>query len=57
MKGERPARPDQEHYYPQMEDVMWQLIEDAWHQDPAARPSMLQLEQRLRSMLDTNNSS
>jgi hypothetical protein len=39
-----------------MTNVMWQLIENAWNQDPAARPSMLQLEERLRSM-DTANIS
>jgi serine/threonine protein kinase len=55
--GNRPARPTEEHGHVAMTDVMWQLIMDAWHQDSAARPSMLQLEERLRSMHDAYNSS
>jgi serine/threonine protein kinase len=51
--NQRPARQDQEFCHP-MTDVMWQLVEDAWNQDPAARPSMLHLEERLRSMTTVN---
>jgi hypothetical protein len=46
--GQRPIRPASEDCLYGMTDDKWQLIEDAWHQDPAARPSMLQLEERLR---------
>jgi hypothetical protein len=48
MKGERPARPSPEHCRPDMTDNIWQLIEDAWHQDPSYRPTILQLEERIR---------
>jgi hypothetical protein len=48
VNGKRPSRPSQEDCRPRMSDIMWRLIEDAWSQDPAARPSMLQLEERLR---------
>jgi hypothetical protein len=51
--NQRPARQDLEFCHP-MTDVMWQLVEDAWNQDPAARPSMLHLEERLRSMTTTS---
>jgi hypothetical protein len=44
MNGERPARPDQEHCHPHMEDAIWQLIEAAWHQMPTIRPSMIKIE-------------
>jgi serine/threonine protein kinase len=54
--NQRPARQDQEFCHP-MTDVMWRLVEDAWNQDPAARPSMRQLEQRLRSIDITGTSS
>jgi serine/threonine protein kinase len=53
LLNQRPARQDQEFCHP-MTDVMWQLVEDAWNQDPVARPSMLHLEERLRSMSTTN---
>jgi hypothetical protein len=48
VNGQRPTRPASEDCLYGMTDDIWQLIEDAWHQDPTARPSMLQLEERLR---------
>jgi serine/threonine protein kinase len=48
INGQRPTRPVLEDCLCGMTDDIWQLIEGAWHQDPAARPSMLQLEERLR---------
>jgi hypothetical protein len=48
MNGSRPARP-QENCRPDMSNDMWRLVQDAWHQDPSIRPTMIQLEERLRS--------
>jgi hypothetical protein len=48
MHGDRPARPSQEECSPAMADVVWQLIEDAWQQNPDTRPSMFELEKRFR---------
>jgi hypothetical protein len=48
VNGKRPVRPRHEDCQPKMTDIMWQLIEDAWQQDPATRPLMIQLEKRLR---------
>jgi serine/threonine protein kinase len=48
VNGQRPIRPVSQDCLYEMTDDIWQLIEDAWHQDPVARPSMLQLRERLR---------
>nr|KAJ3417961.1 hypothetical protein HK105_000548 [Polyrhizophydium stewartii] len=41
MDGERPFRPDDVH------DHLWSLLEDCWHQDPAARPTFRNIVRRL----------
>jgi serine/threonine protein kinase len=56
INGQRPTRPVLEDCLCGMTDDIWQLIEGAWHQDPAARPSMLQLEERLRCIYTVGNS-
>jgi hypothetical protein len=50
VNGQRPTRPASEDCRYGMTDDIWQLIEDAWSQNPADRPSMLKLEERLRSI-------
>nr|KAJ3421023.1 hypothetical protein HK105_004702 [Polyrhizophydium stewartii] len=42
--GERPFRP---HGLP---EALWQIIEDCWQQDPAARPSFAQVVERLEKL-------
>jgi hypothetical protein len=59
MNGDRPARPSRDHCQPHMTDIMWRLIEEAWHMDPSSRPPMPQLEKRLRlvdNMINPNRS-
>jgi hypothetical protein len=48
VRGERPARPALQRCHLGKTDDMWELIEKAWQQDPSNRPSMPQLEERLR---------
>ncbi|KAL2917310.1 hypothetical protein HK105_202974 [Polyrhizophydium stewartii] len=42
--GERPDRPSG------IADVLWQIIDDCWHQDPAARPTFRQVALRLGAL-------
>jgi hypothetical protein len=49
VTGQRPQRPAAEECETELKDRMWLLIEDCWKQDPIERPSMSEVEQKLRS--------
>ena len=48
LQGKRPRRSS----YPKdsFADVMWELLVDCWAQDPAQRPNMAAVVQRLQNM-------
>jgi len=50
MDGERPTRP-QEAQELGMTDSMWDMTVRCWHQDPAQRPTMTEVIERLRELL------
>jgi hypothetical protein len=54
MSGARPARPSQGDCHPRMPEAVWRLIQHAWDQLPAFRPSMQQLEERIRLVIVTD---
>jgi acyl carrier protein phosphodiesterase len=44
VRGERPARP------PNMKDWLWPLITQCWAADPAERPTMRQVLEKLQAV-------
>jgi hypothetical protein len=50
VAGERPERPGGEGCFFTMGGLMWTMIRRCWDEDPARRPSMVEVKENLLQM-------